>query len=63
MATSWGKTSRFFYSLVEELAKVMGQAYPELVDAKIRVAAVLKQEEERFLETMESGMQFFICNI
>jgi alanyl-tRNA synthetase len=35
----------------------MGQAYPELVESKGRVAAVLKQEEERFAETLENGME------
>jgi alanyl-tRNA synthetase len=34
----------------------MGEAYPELVAAQDRVAAVLKQEEERFAETLENGM-------
>ena len=34
----------------------MGDAYPELVAAQERVAAVLKQEEERFAETLENGM-------
>lgn len=46
----------FFHLLVEALAQVMGQAYPELVAAKARVAAVLQQEEERFAETLENGM-------
>ena len=35
----------------------MGEAYPELRAAKGRVAAVLKQEEERFAETLENGME------
>ncbi len=52
-----GQKQPFFYYLVEDLAKAMGQAYPELVEAKDRVAAVLKQEEERFAETLENGMQ------
>lgn len=52
-----GQNQPFFYLLVQDLAKVMGQAYPELVEAKARVAAVLKQEEERFAETLENGMQ------
>ncbi len=46
----------FFHLLVEDLAKVMGTAYPELVAAKDKVAAVLKQEEEKFAETLEHGM-------
>src|SRR5260221_12453906 len=34
----------------------MGDACPELRSAKERVADVLKQEEERFAETLENGM-------
>ena len=52
-----GQKQPFFYQLVEDLSLVMGQAYPELVAAKERVAAVLQQEEERFAETLEHGMQ------
>ncbi|HEV7928763.1 MAG TPA: alanine--tRNA ligase, partial [Nitrosospira sp.] len=52
-----GQKQPFFYLLVEDLARTMGQAYPELVEAKLRVAAVLKQEEERFAETLVNGMQ------
>jgi alanyl-tRNA synthetase len=52
-----GQKEPFFHLLVEDLAKVMGAAYPELVDARARVAAVLKQEEERFAETLENGME------
>ena len=52
-----GQKQPFFYQLVEDLSKVMGQAYPELVAAKARGAAVLQQEEERFAETLENGMQ------
>ena len=35
----------------------MGEAYPELPQSKGRVAAVLKQEEERFADTLENGME------
>ncbi len=52
-----GQKQPFLHLLVEELARVMGQAYPELVDARVRIEAVLKQEEERFAETLENGMQ------
>ena len=52
-----GQNQPFFYALVEDLANAMGSAYPELIEAKARIAAVLKQEEERFAETLENGMQ------
>src|SRR4051794_16635213 len=52
-----GHKQPFFYLLAESLANAMGEAYPELVEAKVRVAAVLKQEEERFAETLENGME------
>jgi alanyl-tRNA synthetase len=52
-----GQKQPFFHLLVEDLSRVMGEAYPELPAAKGRVAAVLKQEEERFAETLEHGME------
>ncbi|MGP1677445.1 MAG: alanine--tRNA ligase, partial [Burkholderiales bacterium] len=52
-----GQTEPFFHRLVEDLARVMGEAYPELVKAKERVTRVLKTEEERFAETLEHGMK------
>ena len=51
-----GRKTPFFHKLVADLAAVMGEAYPELVAARDRVTAVLKQEEERFAETLENGM-------
>ncbi|PWT73870.1 MAG: alanine--tRNA ligase [Proteobacteria bacterium] len=51
-----GQKQPFFHRLVADLAKVMGDAYPELIAAQGRVTAVLKQEEERFAETLEHGM-------
>lgn len=52
-----GQTKPFFYKLVEDLDIEMGAAYPELTEAKERVAQVLKAEEERFGETLENGMK------
>ena len=51
-----GQRQPFFYKLVADVAKEMGSAYPELVQAQDRVTATLKQEEERFAETLETGM-------
>ena len=46
----------FFHKLVADLVAEMGTAYPELKDAGQRVTDVLRQEEERFFETIEHGM-------
>ncbi len=51
-----GQQQPFFHKLVADLAIVMGEAYPELVAAQESVTAVLRQEEERFAETLENGM-------
>ena len=51
-----GQKQPFFHRLVDDLDKAMGDAYPELRSAKNRVSDVLKQEEERFAETLENGM-------
>ncbi|MGI4814221.1 MAG: alanine--tRNA ligase [Janthinobacterium lividum] len=52
-----GRRQPFFYRLVHDLALEMGAAYPELVEAESRVAQVLQQEETRFFETIEHGME------
>jgi alanyl-tRNA synthetase len=51
-----GQKKTFFHKLVPDLVKAMGVAYPELAKAAERVGQVLKQEEERFAETLENGM-------
>ena len=52
-----GQTKPFFHKLVTDLARLMGDAYPELRAAQQRVSDVLRQEEERFAETLENGMK------
>jgi alanyl-tRNA synthetase len=52
-----GRTQPFFYSLVPELSRLMGDAYPELPLKQDYVMHVLKIEEERFAETLENGMK------
>ncbi|MFM0504441.1 alanine--tRNA ligase [Paraburkholderia caffeinilytica] len=51
-----GKKGSFFHRMVPDLVAQMGGAYPELKDAEQRVTDVLRQEEERFFETIEHGM-------
>jgi alanyl-tRNA synthetase len=52
-----GQKRPFFHCLVADLVRVMGEAYPELVRAQGQIVSVLRQEEERFAETLEHGMQ------
>ena len=52
-----GARTPFFHKLVAALAAEMGDAYPELRQAEKRVTDVLKQEEERFFQTIATGME------
>jgi alanyl-tRNA synthetase len=52
-----GQKQPFFHKLVPDLARAMGDAYPELRKSRERVVQVLRAEEERFAETLENGMK------
>ncbi|MFN8913007.1 MAG: alanine--tRNA ligase [Betaproteobacteria bacterium] len=52
-----GARRPFFHTLVAPLAAEMGEAYPELRRDQERITGVLRQEEERFFQTIENGMQ------
>ena len=52
-----GARKPFFHTLVAPLADEMGDAYPELRRAAMRVTEVLKAEEERFFQTIHHGME------
>jgi len=51
-----GARAAFFHKMVPDLVAEMGEAYPELVQNQTRIMAMLKQEEDRFFETIEHGM-------
>jgi len=51
-----GQKKPFFYKLVADLVREMGEAYPDLAKNEQRVTGTLRQEEERFAETLETGM-------
>ncbi len=51
-----GVRKAFFNQMLQDLVDEMGEAYPELVTEQKRIHASLKQEEERFFETIENGM-------
>ncbi|MSQ91633.1 MAG: alanine--tRNA ligase [Gammaproteobacteria bacterium] len=52
-----GQEKPFFHQLVPALAKEMGEGFPELVKGADHARRVLRQEEERFAETLENGME------
>ena len=52
----FGKSPTFFNELVPTLVKVMGEAFPELVEKQARVREVLLKEGQQFERTLETGM-------
>lgn len=52
-----GMAQPFFYKLVAALVAVMGQAYPELVKQQAHIEALLKREEELFMQTLAQGLK------
>jgi len=45
--------------LVPTLIDIMGKPYPELVNKRNHIEAVIKAEEERFGETLDTGLELF----
>jgi alanyl-tRNA synthetase len=55
--TFLGQRSAFMYRLINSLGDVMGKAYPELISQKSLIEKVIKEEEESFLRTLETGIK------
>jgi alanyl-tRNA synthetase len=51
-----GLREPFLHEVVETVARVMGDAYPELRSEEQRIREVIRIEEERFGETLEKGL-------
>ncbi|WP_428827146.1 alanine--tRNA ligase [Azonexus sp. IMCC34842] len=51
-----GARTAFFHKMLPDLVAEMGTAYPELGQNQHKIIATLKQEEDRFFETIEHGM-------
>jgi len=54
-----GVREPFFHKLVATLDALMGDAYPVLREGRATAERALKAEEERFAETLDSGMRIF----
>ncbi len=52
-----GARDAFFHQLVAALDTEMGDAYPKLRSQRSVIEHVLRQEEERFAETLDQGMR------
>ncbi|RDY24781.1 alanine--tRNA ligase [Romboutsia maritimum] len=52
-----GIKENFLYKLVEEVIKVSGEAYPELVEKESYIKKVIRIEEEKFNETIDQGTE------
>ena len=55
--TFLGRRDAFMYSLIPALIDSMGDAYPELIKGKDLIQRVIKEEEESFLCTLETGIR------
>lgn len=54
-----GKHEPFLHTLVPAVVEVMKGPYPEVAETAQSVAGVVKEEEERFLSTIERGLARF----
>ncbi len=54
-----GQKQAFFYKLVPDLVREMGDAYPELKEQQTKIMEALRGEEVRFGQTLETGLKLF----
>ncbi|MDO4692170.1 MAG: alanine--tRNA ligase [Porphyromonadaceae bacterium] len=55
--TFLGRRDAFMYTLIPALIETMGDAYPELISGRDLIQRVMKEEEESFLRTLETGIR------
>ncbi len=55
--TFLGQKEAFMYRLLPVLIQEMGETYPELEAQKVLISKVMKEEEESFLRTLETGIR------
>ncbi len=60
---SIGLTKPFLHETVKTVFSIMDEAYPELKESAAFILNVVKNEEEKFLETLETGMKLLEATI
>lgn len=60
---SIGLTEPFLHKTVQTVFSIMDEAYPELKESAAFILNVVKNEEEKFLETLETGMKLLEATI
>lgn len=55
--TFLNRREAFMYKLLPVLIETMGDAYPELISQQTLIEKVIKEEEESFLRTLETGIR------
>ena len=56
-AYQMGMREPFLYKIIPTVAQVMARPYPELAGSVPRIQTVVREEEEQFLRTIESGLR------
>lgn len=54
-----GLKRAFLYEVVEKVCEMMGDVYPYLIEKKSLISSQCRNEEQRFFETLEMGMNLF----
>ena len=55
--TFLGQREAFMYRLIDTLIESMGDAYPEIKSQSTLIKSVIKEEEDSFLRTLETGIK------
>lgn len=58
-----GVEKPFFERMANRVIEIMGDAYPEIIDRRELVSRVLSVEEEKFSETLRTGLDYLKVNM
>lgn len=52
-----GLDEPFLYKFVAKVGEQMGEAYPEIIEHQAFIESIIRNEEERFFQTLQDGMK------